>query len=225
VLARLAADGRILRDGARVAAACKKLPAAPETAASARGTRAATIIEEGVRRNVTRAAAESPLDGLLGRVDKAGRPLLAEDEWAAGDRLRIDFTRAQMLPGIGMRWTPTPAARNGAAGGGVAQGDAAMAARARVARALDAVGPELSGLLVDVCCFLKGLETVEAERGWPARSARLMLRAGLAMLARHYAPPPAGPAPMRHWGAPDHRPEIGRGEGLTPPPAPAQPQT
>jgi hypothetical protein len=82
-----------------------------------------------------------------------------------------------------------------------------IGARQRVHQALDAVGPEFAGLLLDVCCFLKRLEDIEAERAWPARSAKVVLQLALERLARHYGfavqAHGRAHAPIRTWLADD----------------------
>jgi hypothetical protein len=154
--------------------------------------------------------AESPLAQLMRLRVKSGRTFLSRAEFEAGERLRSDYTRGRIMQRLGANWEASAASgRRGDANGIADLTDAALAARQRVDQALKAVGPELSGLLVDICCFLKGLETVERERVWPARSAKMLLKTALGMLARHYHP--AGKArghTVLHWGTEDYRPEL-----------------
>ncbi len=171
----------------------------------------ATIASEAGSDRVTVNWAESPLAQLMRRKTRDGASFLSDDEFKAGERLRTDFTRGQMMPRLGANWTASVA--SGRRDGGIADlTDAALGARLRVEKAITAVGPELSGILIDVCCFLKGMETVEIERGWPARSAKVVLKAGLGSLARHYDP--GGSRDRRshpkllHWGTGDYRPSL-----------------
>lgn len=165
------------------------------------------------RRCVAVNLAESPLSQLARRRRKNGDAFLAQAEFDAGERLRADYTRGLMMPRVSANWeTPIASKRRGGVSGDRAElTHGALAARGRVDAALKAVGPELSGVLVDICCFLKGLESVETERRWPARSAKVVLKTALAALARHYEPPPGsrerGPL---HWGSEDYRPSIER---------------
>lgn len=145
--------------------------------------------------------AESPLVWLARRAGRDGRPMVDATQLTAGERLRADFTRAALTPRVTSRWSEV-------SGGGSPEGfsDMVLAAKLRVSRALAAVGPELSGVLLDVCCFLKGLETVERERGWPARTAKVVLGLALDRLATHYGLARSAEgrarAPLRAWHAP-----------------------
>jgi hypothetical protein len=144
------------------------------------------IVTELGRISVTVDEAESPLAWLARRRGRDGQPLIAAHQLQAGERLRADFTRAHLMPRTTANWSsPVADGRRGAGHAGAVT-DLTIAARQRVHQALDAVGPELSGLLLDVCCFLKGLEDVERERSWPQRSAKVVLHLALDRLARHY---------------------------------------
>jgi hypothetical protein len=170
--------------------------------------------DENGTRPVTVNQDESPLAWLRRRHDRDGRPHIDAAEFAAGERLRSDYSRGQMMPRVTANWSAAVAdGRRGGKGGVAEITEVAIAARRRVERALSAVGPDLAGLLVDFCCFLKGLEEIERERRWPARSAKVVLRLGLAALARHYgltteAYGRRGSSPTRHWGTADYRPTI-----------------
>jgi hypothetical protein len=150
--------------------------------------------------------AESPLAWLARRKGRDGRALIEPLQLQAGERLRADFTRAQMMPRITANWTSSVAQdRRGAPAATFTE--AVIGARQRLRHALDQVGPEFTGLLVDVCCFLNGLEDVERERGWPRSSAKVVLQLGLDRLARHYGygseARGAARTPVRTWLADD----------------------
>jgi len=139
--------------------------------------------------------------------------MLDAAQFQAGERLRADFTRGQMMPRITANWDASVAeGRRGGDSGLADLTDAALAARLRVEKAIDAVGPELGSVLLDFCCFLTGIEEIERARRWPARSAKIVLRVALSNLARHYGYATAAMGAqrdrLRHWGTEDYRPKI-----------------
>lgn len=156
---------------------------------------------------------ESPLAWLARRKDRGGRPFLAPAHVEAGERFRRDVTQAQILQRVTANWEASIASARRSGEAGVHVTETAIDARRRLARAFAAVGPDLAGLLTDICGYLKGLELVESERGWPQRSAKVVLKIALERLALHYglASEARGREHSRglqHWGAEDYRPEI-----------------
>ncbi|WP_332691449.1 DUF6456 domain-containing protein [Bosea sp. (in: a-proteobacteria)] len=172
----------------------------------------ATMTVDGEAQKVVLDERESPLLWLHRRPGKDGRPQISAAEFAAGERFRAELTLAQMLPRVTVNWDAALAAGTHAPSRGPAgASDASLAARQRVRQACKRLGPELSGLAIDVCGFLKGLDAVERERGWPARSAKVVLRLALAALAEHYGlSGSAGRQPVAHfaWQAADARPAF-----------------
>ena len=120
-----------------------------------------------------------------------------------------------MSPRVTANWSalaPADRGRRGAPSDAAALRDEVLAAKERVMRALMAVGPEISGVLVDICCELKGLEEAEKEHGWPQRAGKVVLQIALTRLARHYglivdAHARRGRG-FRHWGDAGYRPRI-----------------
>lgn len=135
--------------------------------------------ERGGRRSVTVNRAESPLSWLRARA------LIDARAYEAGERLRADYERAALAPGVTMRWD---AARAKSTGGGDPT-TTQIDARRRFDRALDGVGRGLSDILWRVVCAGEPLPTAERALGWPTRSGRLVLTLALDRLADAYGLP------------------------------------
>lgn len=151
---------------------------------------------------------ESPLSRLV----SGDRAFLEPHQIEAGERVRGLVERAQLRTRTTMNYS-------GEATGGRRQRNAAetvtdMAVDAR--RALDgihrALPVECAGVVMDVCGWLKGLQQVERERGWPRRSAKLVLRIGLEQVAQKMGLGPHAVGrervPQRSWLEEGARPEL-----------------
>lgn len=165
------------------------------------------MTDEGIAR-VLMNDGESPLAWLARRKGRDGRAMIEPMQFVAGEKLRADFTRAQLTPRVTSNWT-TPTGGRSRGNGTGEMTDLIVASRQRVRLALEACGPEFAGVLLDVCCFLRGLEDLEHERGWPSRSAKVVLQLALSRLARHYGLERGGAScdggRLRTWLADDAR--------------------
>jgi hypothetical protein len=166
-------------------------------------------IRTGERQEAVRVNIAASVMGPLARLkNKDGSPWFPRDAVLAAQRFAADFHHAGLTPRVTMLWEIRPSGKTkGEAGQSQELADGVVAARLRVSRACASMGPELSGVVLDACCFEKGLELIERERRWPARSAKVMLRAGLMALHRHYHPPqPAAKSRPHVWRQDDNAP-------------------
>ena len=148
---------------------------------------------------VEREANVNEAESILLRLK--ARKLIGEAQCEAGERLRRDWTIAQLSPrlGVDLAQPMMPGTRGQKPEALLA--DTVLAAKQRFAAAMTAVGPGLSDLLYDVCCAMIGLEDAERQFGWPARAGKIVLALALDRLALHYglaALPPLR-ARMRSW--------------------------
>lgn len=166
--------------------------------------------------DVARNMAESPLTWLATRRGPSGKPLIEACHLKAGDRLRADFERGSLMGNVSRSWErlALPQSRQKGQGTeGLSVTEGSMAARQRFYQALDAVGEELSPVLVNICCEHMGLEDTERRHGWPKRTGKVILKLALNKLARHYglagSTGSGGDSGRRlhHWGAEDYKPK------------------
>ena len=133
---------------------------------------------QGKKRTVTVNLLESPLSWLHSRGH------LDDRQFDAGERLRSDYERAQMLPSITMRWDPVRV--DGGVGGALTSSERQLAAKARFDGALASAGKGLADILWRVVCACEGLPEAERGLGWPTRSGKLVLRLALDRVADFY---------------------------------------
>ncbi|MBA1158087.1 ATPase [Microvirga sp. Marseille-Q2068] len=203
-----AASGRKALRLTKAGEACLRRASAPEADMAFfhqhRETELASVETDSGAARVRVDADESPLDWLRRRKGRDGEPMIDQASYQAGERLRTDIMLAGLLPGVTARWDGMPRS-----GGPASPGEATdrmVAARQRLRNAFDALGGDFSDLLLDLCGFLKGLEQIERERQWPARSAKIVVRLALTRLAEHYgieasAQGPAASRGIRAWQA------------------------
>ena len=123
VLRQAAADGAIDPFRAQHLRLARRLIATPEGPAD-------VAIDE----------AESPLAWLARRKGRNGEPLIQAVQFQAGERLRGDFTRAQMTPCVTASWDASVAEGRRGQGASGTFTDVAVAARERLRGALDEAG-------------------------------------------------------------------------------------
>lgn len=138
---------------------------------------------------VARNIGNTPLSWLLKRKDKSGKAYITYEHLEAGEKLSQDFEYSGLLPKTTGFYDGVPI--SGKSKGGwqaLCPTERQLAAKGRVNKALDFVGPGLSDILVRVCCFHEGLEQAERQLVWPTRSGKLVLKMALERLVEYYNP-------------------------------------
>ncbi len=123
--------------------------------------------------------AESPLSWLhaRGHID--------DRLFAAGEKLRADYERAQLGATVTMSWEPVRMKGKGA-DSGLSTTERQIAAKARFDAAIAEAGSGLSDILWRVVCAGDGLPDAEKALTWPARSGKLVLKLALDRVAQFY---------------------------------------
>jgi hypothetical protein len=141
---------------------------------------------------------ESP----LARLAAGPEAYLLAHHVEAGERLRRLVERARLGPRVTMSYDPARIGGGGHANIAGEISDTAVEARQKLDAIARSLPADCAGVLFDVCGLLKGLQVVESERGWPRRSAKLVLRIALEELARHFGlveMAKGGKAPVSGW--------------------------
>lgn len=146
----------------------------------------------------------SVLTRLVGNRTGADKGFLEPHHLVAAERFERLVQRAQVSQRVTMSYDVASIGQRGGGGNQVeTASEGAAAARQRLNTLAAAMPKDCWGVLFDVCGLGKGLQTIETERRWPRRSAKLVLRIGLDQLAAQFGLSPQGlggkTAPQRNW--------------------------
>jgi hypothetical protein len=135
---------------------------------------------------------ETSIAWLKNHKGRCGQPFLTKIEIEAVEHLVTDFEAAQLETRVTQNWerflvpvsgTQRPGQNDHKIVNGIHQ---RHQAQERVRQAIHALGPELSDVVLRACCCFEGLEVIERDMGWCARSGKVVLKLGLQRLARYY---------------------------------------
>ena len=133
------------------------------------------------RRTVTINLAESPLGWLYARGH------LTRRQFDAGERLRLDWERAQLPARVTMAWDAAPVSAGRGRSADAPDLDARQIdARRRFRSAVAAAGPGLADILWRIVCEGEGMREAESALGWPARAGKVVLTIALDRLGDFY---------------------------------------
>lgn len=182
-------DGAFVLSEAGLARVAREA-AAPEEAFVAQHHAIVTrdvIDSDGAFRKVRGVDSEAPMRRLAALKGPKGEPWLSQVELSAAGKLRADWSVGELGLMRGSDWLAAP---KGTTRGPANAQEAAMArrcdARRRLADALAKLAKPLRRVVERVCLYEEGLEALERSEGWPARSAKLALKLGLAQLAANF---------------------------------------
>jgi hypothetical protein len=127
-------------------------------------------------------------DSVVARLASARgqeEAFLARHHVAAAEQLERLIRRALLTPRLTMSYDPAFAGGHSKnSSNNVAElGDTTAEARLKLNGLAVKLGSDCWNVAFDVCGIGKGLQAIEAERSWPRRSAKLVLRVALELLA------------------------------------------
>lgn len=132
--------------------------------------------------------ADAPLHVLARRRRSDGSPYLSSDLVAAALRFQESYELAQMGETITRDWEGLVTGRVFTDRAAQSSGPTRrLEAEQNLAAAIHALGPDLAESVIRAVCHEEGMEDIEAQLDFPARSGKIVLRIALRALARHYA--------------------------------------